>query len=109
LLFAGDLTEGYYVRLRVVFVVKSGVDIAIPVASWRRSGQHYRVTLSDAGDECDCPDFYWRHINRGDDNHRCKHIVAARQLLVEGVPAAGTPGRRAGRARPLESAAAPSN
>lgn len=62
------------------------MEIVIPVASWRQAGQLYRVTLSDDGDECDCPDFFWRHINRGDDAHRCKHIVAARQLLVEGIP-----------------------
>jgi predicted nucleic acid-binding Zn finger protein len=62
------------------------VQIALPVASRRQSGRHYRVTLSDTGDECDCPDFYWRHINRGNDSHRCKHILAARQLLVEGIP-----------------------
>jgi hypothetical protein len=83
------------------------MEIAIPVASWRQSGQHYRVTLSDAGDECDCPDFYWRHINRGDDHHRCKHIVAARQLLVEGVPGTRTRARQARRAQPAEPAKLP--
>ena len=63
------------------------MEIEVPAASSSRPGQRYRVVLSDAGDECDCPDFYWRHINAGDDSHRCKHILAARQLLVEGIPA----------------------
>ena len=77
------------------------MEIVIPVASRRHSGQHYRVKLSDTGDECDCPDFYWRHINRGDDNHRCKHIAAARQLLVDGIPAPRERSRQQRRARPL--------
>jgi hypothetical protein len=81
------------------------VEIVIPVASWRHSGHHYRVTLSDTGDECDCPDFYWRHINRGDDNHRCKHIAAARQLLVDGIPARRERGRQQWQARPAGRAA----
>lgn len=81
------------------------MEIVIPVASWRHSGHHYRVTLSDTGDECDCPDFYWRHINRGDDHHRCKHIVAARQLLVDGIPAPRERSRQQQRARPLGRAA----
>jgi hypothetical protein len=75
------------------------VQIVVPVASWRQSGQHYRVILSDTGDECDCPDFFWRHINRGDDNHRCKHIAAARQLLIDGIPAPRERSRQPRRAR----------
>ena len=63
------------------------MEFVVPVASWQNAGHRYRVTLSDTGDECDCPDFYWRHINRGDRQHVCKHIVAARQLLVDGIPA----------------------
>ena len=77
------------------------MEIVIPVASWRHSGHHYRVTLSDTGDECDCPDFFWRHINRGDDTHRCKHIAAARQLLVDGIPAPRERSRQQRRAQPL--------
>jgi len=67
------------------------VEFVVPVASWRDAGHRYRVTLSDAGDECDCPDFFWRHINRGNENHRCKHIAAARQLFVDGVPGPARP------------------
>src|SRR5919199_1358096 len=94
------MTTALLRQARLVFLVKSGVEIAIPVASWRQSGHHYRVTLSDAGDECDCPDFYWRHINRGDDDHRCKHIAAARQLLVDGIPAPRERSRQQRRSRP---------
>jgi hypothetical protein len=65
------------------------MEILVPAVSSRDPGHRYRVILSDDGDECDCPDFYWRHINRGDDNHRCKHIAAARQLLVDGIPGPG--------------------
>ncbi len=62
------------------------MEILIPAVSSRDPGQHYRVVLSDDGDECECPDFFWRHINRGDTAHQCKHIRTARQLLVEGIP-----------------------
>src|SRR5919202_926572 len=76
------------------------MEIFIPAVSSRDPEQRYRVVLSDAGDECDCPDFYWRHINRGDSAHRCKHIRTARQLLVEGIPP--PPARRAaGQAAPV--------
>jgi hypothetical protein len=61
-------------------------EILVPAASVRDPRHHYRFVLSDAGDECDCPDFFWRHIHAGDPAHCCKHIVAARQLLVEGIP-----------------------
>jgi hypothetical protein len=63
------------------------MEFVVPVASWQKAGHRYRVTLSDIGDQCDCSDFYWRHINRGDEEHLCKHIAAARQLLVDGIPA----------------------
>ena len=63
------------------------MELVVPVASWQKAGHRYRVTLSDTGDECTCPDFYWRHINRGDEQHICKHIATARQLLVDGIPA----------------------
>jgi hypothetical protein len=75
------------------------VQIAIPAASRHRPGQFYRVTLSDSGDECDCPDFFWRHIHRGDEEHQCKHIAAARQLFVDGIP--GPRRRRDEGARPM--------
>lgn len=58
----------------------------IPAVSSRDQAVRYRVVLSDVGDECDCPDFYWRHVNAGNPAHRCKHVAAARQLLVEGIP-----------------------
>jgi len=75
------------------------MQITVPAASWRESGVRYRVVLSDAGDECDCPDFYWRHVSRGDVDHRCKHIATARQLLVEGVPPAQAKPRHPARKR----------
>ena len=62
------------------------MEMLIPAASSRHPGLRYRVVLSDDGDECDCPDFYWRHINAGDPDHDCKHIRTARQLLVDGIP-----------------------
>ncbi len=62
------------------------MEILIPAASSRDPALRYRVVLSDDGDECDCPDFFWRHINSGDSTHSCKHIRTARQLLVEGIP-----------------------
>ena len=68
-------------------------EILVPAVSARDPATRYRVVLSDAGDECDCPDFFWRR-------RQCKHIRTARQLLVEGVPG---PTRRALRA---ETAAA---
>ena len=71
-------------------------EILVPAVSARDPATRYRVVLSDAGDECDCPDFYWRHVNAGDSAHRCKHILTARQLLVEGIPG---PGVRRGLAR----------
>jgi hypothetical protein len=79
---------------------QANAEIHVPVASRRRAGHVYRVKLSDSGDECDCPDFFWRHINRGDDRYVCKHIAGARQLLVDGIPArARTYGRAAVRGR----------
>jgi hypothetical protein len=67
------------------------VNILIPAASSRDPELRYHVVLSDDGDECDCPDFYWRHVSSHDPAHRCKHIRTARQLLVDGIPG---PGRR---------------
>jgi hypothetical protein len=87
MLSAGGLLIENITSPTMALRLKSRVEMVIPVASRRDSGHHYRVTLSDSGDECDCPDFYWRHINRGDESHRCKHIAAARQLLVDGIPA----------------------
>lgn len=63
-----------------------GMEMLIPAVSSRNQAVRYRVVLSDVGDECDCPDFYWRHVNAGNAHHRCKHVAAARQLLVEGIP-----------------------
>jgi len=84
-------------------VFKDVMEILIPAVSSRDPGLRYRVLLSDAGDECECPDFYWRHINRGDAGHRCKHILAARRLLIEGIP---SPRRRRLAQRPREALAA---
>ena len=79
------------------------MEILIPAVSSRDPKLRYRVVLSDAGDECECPDFYWRHINRGDAGHRCKHIIAARRLLVEGIPG---PSRRRSRGEQPKAIAA---
>jgi hypothetical protein len=79
------------------------MEIEVPAASWSDPGRRYRVVLSDAGDECDCPDFYWRHINAGDYAHRCKHITTARQILLEGIPG---PRRARRRATPVPARAA---
>lgn len=62
------------------------MEVLIPAVSSTDPSRHYQVVLSDDGDECECPDFFWRHIHRGDADHRCKHIATARQLLVDGVP-----------------------
>jgi hypothetical protein len=67
------------------------MEILIPAVSLKDRSRRYQVVLSDDGDACECPDFFWRHIHRGDADHRCKHIATARQLLVDGVPA---PSRR---------------
>jgi hypothetical protein len=77
------------------------MEILIPAVSSRDPGLRYRVLLSDAGDECECPDFYWRHINRGDSGHRCKHILTARRLLIDGIPGPRSRRRRAEQPQPI--------
>jgi hypothetical protein len=63
------------------------VNLVIPAVSSRDPELRYQVVLSDVGDECDCPDFYWRR-------RPCKHIRTARQLLVEGIPGPARTHRR---------------
>ena len=63
------------------------MQITLPVASVRDPQLRYRVVLDDQGDECECPDFFYRRIVTGNDEHRCKHIRHARELLVTGIPA----------------------
>jgi hypothetical protein len=82
------------------------VEIVLPAVSYQDPERRYRVVLSDAGDTCECADFYWRHVSAGDQAHRCKHIRAARQMLVEGIPGPRRQPRRAAAApRPAEQAA----
>ncbi len=86
-------------------MLQCGMEIMVPAASSRDPAVRYRVVLSDWGDECDCPDFFWRHIHAGDDSHTCKHIATARQLLVEGIPGPGRARVRAPRALTVQPAA----